>query len=212
MLFHSFSYLIFTIFFAAHAKPTSKEATFSSRVIYQSPDSLFIENLAVRASSELLLTSVASPTLFALDPTTINGTLQPVHTFGNTNSLSGITEYHSGVRPNIGMDPRFGRANSTNGLTAMPSDPGTLLLADSFEGVVWQIDARTGSTRFALQEPTMLPGGPGTLGINGIHVRDEYLYFINLQQTTFARLPLCVEHGNLTARGATEILSTLGTN
>ncbi|KAJ6460822.1 hypothetical protein C8R47DRAFT_1160278 [Mycena vitilis] len=237
MLFHSVSYLIL-IFIAAHAKPTFKEAPLSSRVIYQSPDSLFIENIAVRASSELLLTSVASPTLFALDPTTVNGTLQLVHTFPNANSLSGITEYHPNVFAIAAsvIDPTSGwipgsvviwsidfnppapvarilaavpGANSTNGLTALPSEPDTLLLADSFAGI-WQIDARTGSARLALQDPTMLPGGPGTLGINGIHVRDEHLYFTNLQQATYARVPLCVEHGNLTAGGSTEVFSTLG--
>ncbi|KAJ7053014.1 hypothetical protein C8F01DRAFT_1168645 [Mycena amicta] len=72
-------------------------ATFPTSLLYQSPTGLFLENIAVRASSQLLLTSGVSPTLHTLDPRTVtpNATLnlQEVYTFPNATALTGIAEY-----------------------------------------------------------------------------------------------------------------------
>jgi hypothetical protein len=65
------------------------------QVIFQS--SVSLDNIAVRASSDLLLTSFTSPTLFTFDPKSTNGTLALVHTFRNATTLTGITEYRPGV-------------------------------------------------------------------------------------------------------------------
>ncbi|KAJ6572233.1 hypothetical protein B0H19DRAFT_1256131 [Mycena capillaripes] len=78
--------------------PSPLPSSFPNQVIFQSPNSLFLENIAVRVTSELLLTSVASPTLFALDPNTTNGTLASFHTLLNASSLTSITEYQPVLR------------------------------------------------------------------------------------------------------------------
>ncbi|KAJ7018810.1 hypothetical protein C8F04DRAFT_976682 [Mycena alexandri] len=154
-----------------------------SRVIYQSPTSL--ENIAVRDTSHLLLTSAASPTLFTLDPTTTNSTLDSVHTFPNATGLLGITEYCPGVfalvagilnvttrraepgsiaiwnvdfnakNPVVRILAAVPDAGLGNGLTVLPGDTGILLLADSVAGAVWQINVRTGASRLAIQDPSM---------------------------------------------------------
>jgi hypothetical protein len=54
----------------------------------------------------------------------------------------------------------------------------------------------------------MLPGATA-LGINGLHVRDTYLYFTNSQQQLFGRVPLAVKGGNVTATRAVEKLGTV---
>ncbi|KAK7039934.1 hypothetical protein R3P38DRAFT_3469246 [Favolaschia claudopus] len=64
-----------------------------TRLIYESPTGLFLEGIAVRPSGQLLLTSVVSPTLYTLDPTSPNPTLDEVYTFPNATSLNGIVEY-----------------------------------------------------------------------------------------------------------------------
>ncbi|KAJ7314779.1 hypothetical protein DFH08DRAFT_894766 [Mycena albidolilacea] len=58
---------IFTFIIAVQSLHTAKPSpsSFSTKTIFQS--SLGLENIAVRASSELLLTSFASPTLFTFD-------------------------------------------------------------------------------------------------------------------------------------------------
>jgi hypothetical protein len=65
------------------------------------PPNTFIENIAVRSNSHLLLTSESVPTLFTLDPhrpadNFSNPSLPPIlHTFPNATGLSGITELPS---------------------------------------------------------------------------------------------------------------------
>ncbi|KAJ7907213.1 hypothetical protein B0H13DRAFT_2019289 [Mycena leptocephala] len=237
--------LVFGILIAVQAtvvvSPTSRSsASFPSQVIFQTPDSVFLENIAVRATSELLITSVTTPTLFALDPTSVNATLDPIYTFPNATSLNGIAEYRPGVfalaaaiidlttirwfpgsiviwsvdfnapSPRVRALGALANAQCANGITTLPGQLETLLVADCVAGAVWQMDARTGKSRLVLQEPAMLPSAPApALGINGLHVRDSHLYFTNSQQHLFARLALTVGRNNVAAAGAVEKLASI---
>ncbi|KAJ7739977.1 hypothetical protein DFH07DRAFT_70660 [Mycena maculata] len=159
-----------------------------TQLIFQS--SLFLENIAVRTSSDLLLTSVESSTLHNLNPFTVNGTLAPVHTFSNSTAISGIAEYRPGVFAVVAsvLNTTIRRAvpgsvvlwsvdfnqavaavnkigtlpdlTGANGLTSIPDAPDTLLAADSASGAVWQMNTRTGASRLVIQDPSMLPGAP----------------------------------------------------
>ncbi|KAJ7018811.1 hypothetical protein C8F04DRAFT_1277127 [Mycena alexandri] len=190
-----------------------------SRVIYQSPTSL--ENIAVRNTSHLLLTSAASPTLFTLDPTTTNGTLDSVHTFPNATGLLGITEYRPGVfalvasilnvttrraepgsiaiwnvdfnakNPVVRILAAVPEALLGNGLTVFPGDTGILLLGDS--------------------DPSMQFTVPNGGGINGLHVQGDYLHFTNSDQSTFSRVALTAHDGNVAAAGVVQTLATIQT-
>ncbi|GAB1317643.1 hypothetical protein MFIFM68171_07853 [Madurella fahalii] len=62
------------------------------RNVYTFPKNTFIENIAVRSNSELLVTSMSVPDLFAIDPTVNNPDAPIVHTFANASGISGIAE------------------------------------------------------------------------------------------------------------------------
>ncbi|KAK4143450.1 uncharacterized protein C8A04DRAFT_28875 [Dichotomopilus funicola] len=62
------------------------------RTIHTFPNNTFLENIAVRANGNLLLTSVTVPSLFTIDPTTTNPPAPALHTFPNATGLTGITE------------------------------------------------------------------------------------------------------------------------
>lgn len=84
-------------------------------------------------------------------------------------------------------------AGLLNGLT--PLDVNTILAADSSKGAVHAIDVASGTSRMVLQDPLMAPlanfTGPGfNLGINGVHVRDNHLYFTNTVRALFARIAI----------------------
>ncbi|KAJ7706527.1 hypothetical protein B0H16DRAFT_1704417 [Mycena metata] len=181
-----------------------------------------------RASSQLLLTSVISPTLHTFNPTVINGTFDAVYTFPNATSLTGIVEYRPGhdgqhgPQLNLRVERRFQRAYpphtpNANGLTALPTASDVLLLSDSTSGAVWQLDARTGASRVAIQDPSMLPSAAPVAGINagisGLHVRfgaqTPYLHFANSHLATFSRVALNFKHGNVSAEGPIETLATI---
>lgn len=62
------------------------------RQIYTFPPNHFIENIAVRSNSDLLLTSMSVSTLFSVDPTVTTPNATVVHTFPEGHGLMGITE------------------------------------------------------------------------------------------------------------------------
>jgi hypothetical protein len=102
-------------------------ATFPTQLVFQSPTGQFLENIAVRPSSKLLITSVLSPTLYTLDPTAENATLDEVHTFSNANGLTGIAEYQPDV---------YAIVASELNLTSTMAAPGSV--------VIWSLDLTSG--------------------------------------------------------------------
>ncbi|KAJ7155321.1 hypothetical protein C8R46DRAFT_1196794 [Mycena filopes] len=140
------------IFAQALPRSSSNSSTpsFSSRVVYQSPTSLFLENIAVRSTSQLLLTSVAAPTLFTLDPTASNSTLTPVHTFPNATSLTGIAEYRPGV---------FALIASTTNSTTRRTSPGSIS--------IWSIDLTVPASTRVLPA-RLIASLPSALSANGL--------------------------------------------
>ncbi|KAJ7119259.1 hypothetical protein C8R43DRAFT_1035514 [Mycena crocata] len=176
--------------FTSNPPPPISTSSPTTQLIAVAPNSLFLENIAVRSSGELLLTSVMSPTLLTLNPKTINGTFDAVHTFPNSTGITGITEYQPGVfalvasmlntttrratpgsvviwkvdfnsaTPNVSALGGLPALSGANGLTSLPDLPDILLAADSAEGTVWQLDACSGTARLALSDLSMQPGVP----------------------------------------------------
>ncbi|KAF8191981.1 hypothetical protein K438DRAFT_1762554 [Mycena galopus ATCC 62051] len=142
-------------------------ATFPAQLVFQTPNGQSFENLAIRPSSKLLLTSTLS-TLYTLDPTAANPTLDGVFTFLNASGLTGIAEYQPDVfavasELNVaiaapgsvviwsldftsGGTPTARRAASipqsvhTNGLSSVPGHPDLVLAADSILGAAFGRD------------------------------------------------------------------------
>ncbi|KAJ7613164.1 hypothetical protein FB45DRAFT_843074, partial [Roridomyces roridus] len=78
-----------------------------------------------------------------------------------------------------------------DGFSTVPGSPHLILAADPGEGVVWQINLVTGASRIAFNDPSMSVDGPApALGVNGIHVRDSFLYYSNSDAATFSRIPV----------------------
>lgn len=117
------------------------------------------------------------------------------------------------------LDLQNGLANSTkittipeavllNGVTTL-GENGSILVADSGAGVVYRVDTKSGKYAIVLDDPTMKQAVNATLqiGINGLHIRDKYLYYTSSTQGIFARIPI---HPNGTAAGAAQIIAHNG--
>ena len=78
-------------------------------------------------------------------------------------------------------------------------NPTTVLVADSRKGVVWATNIETGVSRIVISDPLMLPTSAFPLGINGVHLHDQTLYFTNSALSLFAKIPI---HPDGTAAGA----------
>lgn len=93
-----------------------------------------------------------------------------------------------------------------NGLTTLPTQDHTVLIGDSINGVVYFLNADSGEYGVVLDEEAFKPNASGAvfLGLNGIHVFHESLYFTNSFQAPFlARIPLARDGS---ATGPLEVL------
>lgn len=81
-----------------------------------------------------------------------------------------------------------------NGVASIPGNPDTVLIADSFAGLVWRLDIQTGSHKVAVKVPEMSAptnsSGGGVVGINGIKMHLGYLYWINSATVKIYRVKL----------------------
>lgn len=200
------------------------------------------ENLAIRKTGEVLVTSVASSLLYQISP---NASYLPVPVAGipNFTGILGIAELqtdlfyvvssnltgtacsnavweidlrNSTVTPSgdtshqtkASLIKEFCTARQLNGLTTLSTnDTSNLLISDSANGTVYKLNVKTGDYNIVLEEPEFDPLDTGiSVGINGIHVYDEALYFTSLDQGLFARIPISLETG--CATGAVEVLAT----
>ncbi|KAJ7829372.1 hypothetical protein B0H14DRAFT_3143954 [Mycena olivaceomarginata] len=117
-------------------------------IVATSPTGLFLENIAVRPCSKLLLTSALSPALHMLDPSSANTTFDEVYSFPNASALFGIIEYQPDVYAVV-------TANAQSILQTHRVNPGSI--------AIWRVD-------FRLKTPiaTRIAGIPQSTLINGL--------------------------------------------
>ncbi|CZR67027.1 uncharacterized protein PAC_16926 [Phialocephala subalpina] len=83
-------------------------------------------------------------------------------------------------------------ADFLNGMTTLNAAAGLVLVADSYNGWVYRLDVNTGNYSVVIDDPKMkyLPGSLTNLGINGIKIRDGYLYWTNTGSPDFSRIQI----------------------
>lgn len=87
----------------------------------------------------------------------------------------------------------FPQALTLNGMTALqPSGGDTLLIADSGAGAVWSLNVSNGAVDKIITDPLMAPasGAVLALGINGLKVYNQNLYFSNTDQGLLGQVQL----------------------
>ncbi|MCJ1291737.1 hypothetical protein MMC34_003282 [Xylographa carneopallida] len=103
-------------------------------------------------------------------------------------------------------------ANLTNvilpdGIATLENEIGLVLLADAAQGIVWRVDTTTGDYSIAIQDAlfttnnTLIP-----LGVDGIHILNDYLYFTNFGNNAFGRVAISV---NGSATGPVDIIASM---
>lgn len=147
--------------------------------------------------------AVAASNVFETSNSSINNgifkvDLRNFSLVGNGPALSAAPTSPVALLPEAGL---------LNGICRLsPSDESTILVADSGAGCVFKVDASTGDHAIAIQDPSMaaVQGGLG-IGINGVHVYGQHLYYTNLDQRIFARIPISLTTGE--AVGPAEMIA-----
>ena len=235
--------LFFDLALSAPA-PAASPASHSSAIhdIYQFPNKgTWIENLAVRANGQIMITRLDTPVVQQVNPFTPGQEPTTIYTFPAALGTYGITElepdvfvvttgnfsltsfqnqpgafsvwkvdmrrYHGPGTAKVSKICDLPEVIFLNGATTLDPIKGTVLIADSQGGSVVRVDTYTGTHTVVQKDTTMapIPTAHLPLGINGLHVRDGYLYFTSSNQELFVRVPI---NPDGTASGAYETLVT----
>lgn len=99
-------------------------------------------------------------------------------------------------------------AGLLNGLTTANATEGIVLIADALNGYVWRLDVNTGNYSIDIDDATMkyLNTSTTTLGVNGLKIRDSYLYYSNTGNPIFSRIPV---DSSGSATGAAEVMANI---
>jgi hypothetical protein len=102
----------------------------------------------------------------------------------------------------------FPEASSLNGMTTLNRQKKTVLISDSVLGIVWRLNTLTGEYIVVLEDATMTPleGSKPYIGINGIRIFGDYLYYVNAQRQLFCRVRINLSTGM--ALGPYEVIAT----
>jgi hypothetical protein len=198
------------------------------------PGTISLENIAIKQSGDILITSVSSNVLYKVSQ---NDSYPPiaVASIPDASALLGIAELEKDVFYVIASQFSGGTAapgsnsvwridlrepcvcgngtystqgatshvaqlaNATllNGMSRLSADDSAhLLLADSGAGVVVKLNVYTGSHEVVIRDPSMSPQPDGLgVGVNGIHVIGNTLYYTSLDAGTFSAIPICSRTG-----------------
>lgn len=184
-----------------------------------------LENLSVRPNGQLVLTVTSAPEIWTLDPSAGNSTPHLVYTFPNATGTAGIAQVSPDVyavvtgiynvttltgtqgsfsvwkldlskgTPSARKVTDIPQGQQLNGATVIKSSPGAILVADSTAGEIYHVNVNTGEYSVVqsgsyLESSTSIP-----IGINGLHVYANNLYFSNSAQGTFVRVPITATGG-----------------
>jgi len=89
------------------------------------------------------------------------------------------------------------------------TDTSVALIADSTLGAVFRLDVDSGRHEEAFRDPAMTPVPGEAYGINGIKIRDGFLYFDNSFTLDLYRVPLAADRYPVTGGPAARIVGTV---
>ena len=212
------------------AYPTNPDLVPAFKTLHTVPGTATLENIALKQSGDILVTSVSSNVLYQVSQ---NGSYPPVAvaSIPGASALLGIAELERDVFYVIGSQFAGGTAapgsnsvwrvnlrkpcfcdngtNSTqgeisrvaqlanatllNGMSRLSADDSAhLLLADSGAGVIVKLNVYTGAHEVVIRDASMNPQPDGVgVGVNGIHVLGNTLYYTSLDAGTFSAIPIC---------------------
>lgn len=205
-----------------------------ARTVAQLNTTSWLENLAVRANGDLLVTQFApSPVLYTVkNPSSPHAVLDPIYEFHETNVtiLLGVTETYPDTfiiiagnatanatgypgtfsvwqasfssphtsSPSVHKIANVPAAKFLNGVVPLPHNPSILLLADSQFGHLFRFDTRIGVSEVIASGPQLDPHPERQnktvgFGINGVRVRDGYVYFSSSNLVAIFRIAITRE-------------------
>jgi len=92
-----------------------------------------------------------------------------------------------------------------DGVATLPHDPSVVLVADAAQGVIWRVNTDNGRYDMAIDDSSFKPTDIVPLGVNGIHILNNELYFTNLATNSVGKMAITSKGA---AAGAIQVLTT----
>ena len=101
------------------------------------------------------------------------------------------------------------QGRNLNGMTALPTDPSRVLVADTTQGIVHRVNLCTGTAEAPLDDPLFKPTDPSFRdGVNGVHAPGNgCLYFTNSNRNILGRIAI-TPHGALNGSAAETVYTS----
>lgn len=199
------------------------------------PRKAAIENILTRPNGHLLLTTLNSGDLYTIDPFVKSPQPQVVATLPGATGLCGLAIVDAraniyavggGEHISFGFTPgtvatwivqiaendkgvvlaRIPVHATLGGMASIPAKPHIVLGFDAKGGRVMRINTQTRHVDVAFEDPSMAPSPIFPVGVNGARIRDDFIYFTNSGQGTFARVPIDHDGNKI---GNVEVIATL---
>jgi hypothetical protein len=97
----------------------------------------------------------------------------------------------------------FPHAIGLNGMTVLNREAGLLLIADLFTGSVWRLNVNTGEVSNVITDDPLMAAK--SLGIDGVYIRDQTLYFTDFGSGCFGEVEL---NADGTAAGNSSLIAS----
>ncbi|KAJ5317500.1 hypothetical protein PENANT_c036G02427 [Penicillium antarcticum] len=188
--------------------------------LYNFTSPIAIENSALRPNGHLLLTTFNNGSLYTLNPSTPNPEAKLVTALPGATAICGITaidtdkfvivggvrgSYHydnetlytidfsdDAARPVVDIVAYIPDAEMLNGMASLPTRPYIVLVADSRLGSLFRVDTITGLSEVVFANSALAAPSNASMpiGINGLKIVGEYVYFTNSALNIFAKIPV----------------------
>jgi hypothetical protein len=206
-------------------------ASISTASLVFSTAGLNFENSILRPNGNLLLTTITNCTLLEIDPTAADPQSTVIATFGDHGVLgidsigddkyaiaagipsSGLSAWSDGSIYTIDLSStgdspatpevvaHIDGAGLLDGLVTVPTQPSIVLVSDALAGAIYRVNMTSGTSAVAVQDDA-LAGSPG---VNGLKIRDGYVYFVNTQTRVYGRFAIADDGQQA---GAIEVVAT----
>jgi sugar lactone lactonase YvrE len=180
------------------------EAIAPAEIVAEFPVNTFLENIAIAQDGTIFITSYEEGKIYRLKPgeehhdfAKIEGNLAGMAIQPNGNilvagALKGGTSNIWQIQPNGSMEVLVALPDAIllNGMTHLQGD--IYLVADSYKGVIWAVDAIAKTAEIWVQDPLLARSDSNHPfpAVNGIKIYQKALFASNTQRQLLIRIPL----------------------
>ena len=186
----------------------TSEAIVPARVIAEFPVNTFLENIAIAPQGDIFVTSYEEGKIYRLTPSgdqsdfaKIDETIAGIAVDRDSNLLvvssigsKTLAVFRINQNSTVETLVTLPDAIFLNGMTNLTGD--RYLIADSYKGAIWEVDAIAKTACIWLQHEMLTPSDSHnpTPGVNGLKIYRNTLYASNTQRQQLLRIPLSSDY------------------